>query len=264
MTSIFYQLAQTCRLTARHFLALPLILALPVLAEAAQHIVEFKLGMFASVDGIQPGKETNIRMVIGGLKVMAILFATIVMVRFFLHDRNSGKALQFSRPSRTAVLISILFTSALVAIITFAGPMIVAFAKKHLPFIPASVRRFLPMLALIAVIYPFQKKTFSIMAAILDDTSMSAAQSEAASRAWMRDSWLTLLVAVAPAMVLHYFLNSRAVDASASIQLTLLTADCLVVGVMAVLIAAATFITYQEAKQAGQGVGSADDSKGSA
>lgn len=248
----------------RHFLALPLILALPVLAEAAQHLVEFKLGMFASVDGIQPGMETNIRMVIGGLKVIAILFATIVMVRFFLHDRNSGMALQFSRPSRTAVLISILFTIALVAIITFAGPMFVTFANEHLPFIPTSLHRFLPMFALIAVIYPFQKKTFSIMVAILDDTSMNAAQSEAASRAWMHDSWLTLLVAVAPAMVLHYFLNSRAVDASASIQLTLLTADCLVVGVMAVLIAAATFITYQDAKQAGQGVGSADDSEGSA
>ena len=250
MAGVFDQVRQSYCLTARHLLALPLIFALPVLAEALQHLVEFWLGMFASGDGIEPGRETMVRMGFGGLKVIAILFSMIVMARYFLHDLNPTKALHFSKTSRAAIVISVLFTIALAIILTFSGPSIVALAKEHLPFIPPSICQFLPILVLLAATYPFQKKTYAIMAAILDDTPLGTAQSEEASRAWIWDSWLTLLVAVAPAMVLHYYLNSRAIDAPPSIQLALLAVDCGVVGIMAVLIASATFCTYQDAKRA--------------
>jgi hypothetical protein len=251
MTGMFDQVIQTYRLTARHLLALPFIFVLPVLAEAVQHSVEFWLGMFASADGIQPGRETAIRMGFGGVKVIAILVTMIVMARYFLHDFNPAKALKFSKASRNAIVISILFTVLLVIILTVAGPLVVALAKDHLPFVPANLRGFLPDLLLLAATYPFQKKTYAIMAAILDDVAMDSAQNEARARAWIWGSWAVLLIAIAPAMILHYSLNLRAVDASAAVQLALLALDCLVVGVMAVLIAAATYITYQQAKLAG-------------
>jgi hypothetical protein len=251
MTGMFDQVIQTYRLTARHLLAVPLIFALPVLAEAIQHIVEFWLGMFASADGIEPGRETMVRMAFGGVKVIAILFTIIVMARYFLHDFNPAKALKFSKASRNAIVISILFTVLLAIVLTVAGPLVGALAKDHLSFVPANLRGFLPILLLLVATYPFQKKTYAVMAAILDDVPMDRTQRKTAARAWIRESWAVLLVAIAPAMILHYYLNLRAVDAGAAVQVALLALDCLVVGVMAALIAAATYLTYQQAKLAG-------------
>ena len=136
--------------------------------------------------------------------------------------------------------------------LSVAGPWISDVTATHLPFVPTSLRRFMPVFLLLAATYPFQKKTFGIMATVLDDKPLDATQDAMASRAWVRDSWLPLVTAVAPPMVLHYKLNGLAVGAAPALQLAFLAADCVLVGMMAVLIAAATFETYQNAKLTGQ------------
>lgn len=252
MTVITDQLTQIYRLTARHLFALPLIFALPVFAEAIQHVVEFSLGMFLGGDGIQPGRETAIRMGIGGVKVSTILFTLVVTARYFLHDFDPHKALTFSSASRNAILVSIAFVIALVVVLSVGGPWLSDVTSAYLPFVPTSLRRFIPVVVLLAATYSFQKKTFGIMAEILDDTPLNATHGAVASQVWMRDSWLPLLIATAPPMVLHYKLNIWAVDAVPALQLALLAADSVLVGMMAVLIAAATFETYQNAKLSDQ------------
>ena len=248
MTALIDHLTQIYRLTARSLFALPLAFALPVMAEAVQHLVEFWLGMFISGDGIQPGRETAIRMGFGVVKIAAILFTVVVMARYFLHDFDRENAMSFSRSSRSAILASILFMIVLIVLAIIVSPWIDTLAESHLPFIPNSLRRFIPALVLLGLTHPIQKKTFCVIAAILDDVPLDDVKKAAASKALLRNSWLPLLIAVAPAMALHYKLNSLSVDAEFSTKLALLIADSLLVGAMSVLIAAATFRTYHDAK----------------
>lgn len=64
-------------------LAAPVIFAVVALPEFVQHAVEIHLGMFAVDDSLTPGRETEIRMAFGILKIAGLCLAILLTLRFW-------------------------------------------------------------------------------------------------------------------------------------------------------------------------------------
>src|SRR3954467_10577040 len=50
----------------------PLLFALPAAAEFAQHVAEYRIGMFASMEGMKAAADNGVRMGFGVVKVLSL------------------------------------------------------------------------------------------------------------------------------------------------------------------------------------------------
>lgn len=223
------------------------IVLLPVAFEAIQHVIEFRFGMFDSTDGIQSGKEDNVRLASGAVKLVSLIFVSVVVARYFLHDRDLQIALKFTAAAVRAALLSLALIAALLVLIFYGSPALGSWISSQELGVPDIVLKYLPLIVLIAVFAPLQRFALTVFAAMLDDTVVDF-NSDKLVKEWTRQSSQVLLLTIGPAIVLHYYLNLTLSDKPLPLQIAVLTADSFLVGAMAVLMGTASWVSYRDAK----------------
>ena len=80
-------------------LACPLLFAIPVLVEMAQHVVELHAGMYAGKEGAIAAESDPLRMQFGFAKTLALLLPGYWFTRYIMFDRDGVRAARIERPA---------------------------------------------------------------------------------------------------------------------------------------------------------------------
>lgn len=79
-------------------LACPLLFAIPVLVEMAQHVVELQAGMYAGKEGAIAAEGDPLRMQFGFAKTLALLLPGYWFTRYIMFDRDGARAARIEKP----------------------------------------------------------------------------------------------------------------------------------------------------------------------
>ena len=221
----------------------------PMLTEALQHFVEYRLGMFNSADGIVGESERNLRLAAGSVKVLSIMAIAIILPRYFLHGSSLKKALAFSATARRTVFLATLIFLGLFAFTFYLGPILIEYIVDAGIDIPTNWQRLLPLLIGLMILFWVQTKYAGAMATMFDDEAMSEAEAKRFNRLSGGQFLPVALVTVLPLMAIHYQLNFMAVDQGLAALATILVVDSMVVGMLACLLGALSFVIYQAARE---------------
>ena len=218
----------TYRLGGRTMVAAPAIVAIAILPELAQHVVEISLGMFSSMADFRAHSADPLRMGFGYAKVAGLLIAVLLTARFW--------ALGSIRAA-----ISIGATTILRVVLAVALTTIAAFAIEALE---ARVASPIAILLSIGSILLQAGLTLYAVGALLEDRSMTLAQ--VFSRYWPTAIVMTILLAAAfgPAQALHMANHKLAIGQPAIIVWGLMAFDGVFVGLFAALLGAALYVGH--------------------
>lgn len=229
--------AETYHRGGRMYVVAPLIVAIAVLPEFAQHVVEMKLGMFESREAFRALSNDPLRWQFGYAKLTGLAIAIMATARYWRF--GSVRAALLVRPR--ALLWIVLAVA--VAAATGAG----------MEWLKAQAAG--PAAAGIAVV-SFLIQTLMqvvVIAALLEDRAMTA---------WRLVTWGWLIaaaqlalmgLAVLPAMGLHMGIHTLAVRTPVAIDWALMAADSLVVGLIAALFGSALYVGYFAGSRAARG-----------
>jgi len=206
--------------------AVPLV-ALVVVPEFAQHIVEIKIGMFASVEAFRAHAMDPLRMGFGVIKIAGLVLAMLAIARFWWTG-SVGAALRMPLRAllRTAFAVALVFA-------------------LELPF--DLLRRVVPAgpgMALAAAAFLVQAFAFVyLVAALLDDWAMTLRRVPGQWRAALLMTVL-LVFAYGPSFALHMATHKLALGQPEALVWAIMTFDALVVGLLASLAGAALALGY--------------------
>jgi len=220
----------TYRLGGRTLVAAPVIAAVAVVPELAQHLAEIHLGMFASKDAFRAAGDNPLRWAFAYPKVAGFTLAILLTARFWA--LGSVRSAFLVRP---ATLGRVLFAFAL----TLLAEVPFRWARD------ASGSAMLDGLLTAGSVAVQAGLLVYLVAALLDDrgTTLRSAFTER----WPTALLITLLGALAfvPAQALHTANHLAALGQPAVLVWALMTFDGLWVGLMASLIGAALFVAYR-------------------
>ena len=80
-------------------LACPLLFAIPILVELAQHVVELQAGMYAGKEGAVAAEADPLRMQFGFAKTLALLLPGYWFTRYIMFDRDGARAARIEKPA---------------------------------------------------------------------------------------------------------------------------------------------------------------------
>lgn len=216
-------------LSLKAFVAAPLIIALVVLPEFAQHVAEIKLGMFDSREAAVAVANHPLRWTFGYAKIAGLLAAMLLSARFWATG-SVRAALRMPLPDlgRLGIALALLFGSG--AALEWLGTAISVPLVKWL---------------VTAVTWISQAMLMVMVAgALLGDRA--GWRSNLAGRI-PTALLMTLVMALLflPLQVLHGANHSWAFGQPAPLVWVLMVFDSLVVGLMASVVGAALFIAYR-------------------
>ncbi|WCT72719.1 hypothetical protein PQ455_13890 [Sphingomonas naphthae] len=223
--------------------AMPLLFALPVVAEFAQHVVELHAGMFVA-GGAATAASAPARMILGAVKVIAILAVVLLSARYW----------RFGNDPRAAYALDAAFALGVgVLLMTQVGLLVVLFALSKLLALligpgPETMR-------IVAVVLMILSLCVAVLLApwfvglVARDPDMTAGRSIAASRRALFARLGLYIGAYLPGLALHYALNYGAMGASTATIWAAIVVDSLLVGGIAVLIGSAYYSLYALAVQ---------------
>lgn len=214
----------------------PWLIAIPVLAEFLQHIVEIRLGMYS---GNVDAAGQNWRLGFGIVKIAAIICTLILSWRLW---RFNGDAARASRPTVQlfkGVLIFILVQVMGDLVALGVGRGLIAFAHEPARSMQITFTA-LPLLIWLlvsAALYPWY------VGLATEDNAMTLRRALRASRGQLLAIWGLLFAGFLPLMVVHYGLNYVAVHSA--LDWPLMIIDAGVVGLLTATVAATYYTIYQ-------------------
>lgn len=228
LTGTAQAMLATYRLGGRTLVAAPLLVAIAVLPELAQHIAEISLGMFESAAAFQAHALDPFRWTFAYPKVVGFALAILAITRFWA--LGSVRAALTLRPAN---LVRILIAVAL----TWAFELPFDWLMS-LGLLPDSVVTALALLAQAGFLV-------FLLAALVEDRSIGLRR--AFTDRWPTALLLGLLGAVAfmPAASLHSFHHLAAMGQPEPIIWALMLWDSLWVGLMAALLGSAAFVAQR-------------------
>lgn len=207
----------------------PLLLALVMVPEFIQHIVEIRIGMFDSLAAFRELQFDETRMAVGFVKIAGLVFATIASARFWA-TREQGIAWY----SLTGIDWRRFGLGFLLFMLLPAAP---ALFGSQLGKSNAQTIGIIISILLMPTL-------FLMLAGLLGDRTTS-------HRAMWRRSWpwavlmaVLLVVAFMPAQWLHGMNHDWALGANAAVVWALMIFDSLLVGLLAGLTGTALFLGY--------------------
>ena len=224
-------IAETYRLGGRTLVAAPLIVALVVVPEAAQHVAEIKLGMFESREAFRSMADHPTRWAFGYAKVAGVV-ATMLFTARFWATGSVRKALLMPPNDLPRLVFAIA--------LTFAAGLPFEWAQAQGPGLPmvASVA-----LHVISAIIQAGLVVF-VMAALLGDRTVTLRA--AFSRRWPTAIVITLLFAIAfvPAQALHMANHALAIGRPEPLVWAVIAFDSLLVGLLSALMGTALYVGF--------------------
>ena len=226
---------------ARAFaLALPILFSIPVLIEFAQHVVEIDLGLYRHGLGALAAVDQQ-RLTLGFAKALALLLPAYWFVRYMAADRDADFARTVERPAATLFGIQFALSAAAQWWMLFGPP---------LGFLIGLDGESGDIITLAATI------TSSVIGIYLTALFVAwplgnAAVGPLRSIAIMAGSfWRTVgytIAGAAPLMAVHYALGYAAMGSPEPLVWAMMTLDALVVGVLALTMAGASYLAARHA-----------------
>jgi len=224
-------------------IALPLALV-PVMGEGLQHFIEFKLGMFdlKSVNDLGE-KAQAIRLSFGAVKILSLLFITLVLPRFFLMDRNKRSALSLTRQNGHALLRGLIVVLVMMAWVFFIGPAILSFLMPSLSKLKALLLLLLTPFLLGTI---FSKSVNNWVTSLWGFPLPTPAQHKDINKTLYGPAFIIQVAVILPAMALHYWLGFNAMGQSGVTLAIILFVDSIVIGLLACLMGSCLFVIFRD------------------
>lgn len=223
-------IGETYKLGFRAWWLAPLIVAIVVIPEFIQHVVEIKLGMFESLQRFHALSQNPTRWLFGYLKVAGTVIGILAIARFWAV--GSVRKTFLIAPADLARLVLA------IALIWAVSRSFEWLAARHLPAAVIIVVRVVSALIQAGL-------TVFVAAALFGDRSVTL-------RTAFTDRWptalvlaLAVIVAFLPAQILHMFNHRLAIGRPPTAVWALMTWDALVVGLIATLTGSALWAAYR-------------------
>lgn len=204
----------------------PFIVAIPVVAEFVQHVVEMRIGLYEGVEQAQGAESNSARLAFGFIKTLAISAIGYSVIRFLRggRDRVAASTLESRAAGLFAAVFALQALLSYLSLYVFAGegPVVIGFFVFGLLLSPLLAR-------------------FVVGAPL----GVLIAPPASIKQMWRQLPWALAfnLVAALPLMALHYALSIGAIYvADERVQWIMLSLDSLVVGWLAALLAAVTWV----------------------
>lgn len=222
-------IGETYKLGFRAWWAAPLIVAIVVVPEFIQHIVEIKLGMFQSMQQFQDLSQNPTRWLFGYVKVAGTVIGMLAIARFWAVG-TVRKTFLIPPPDLARLVLAIVLTWA--ASLPFDW-----LATRHLPALVITAVRVISTLVQAGL-------AVFVAAALFGDRAVTL-------RTAFTDRWptalvlaLAVIVAFVPAQLLHMLDHKLAIGKPATVVWALMAWDALVVGLIATLTGSALWAAY--------------------
>lgn len=222
-------------------LALPAIIAIPIAAEAVQHAIEWKIGMFESIHMAKAVESDPLRMAFGHVKVGALFIMSYWVARFLAFGGDVRRTLRLDGTALGLFAI-VLAVNALITITqSQAGDWLSQLVPPGRSLLVAGLAVMLAAMAVELFLAPWKA------GAALGNSHLHIGVSIRLMRGRIGWSFAFTLAMIVPVMVLHYVLNGLAIGRPPALAAGLLVADTLLVGYMAILFPATAFIVADRA-----------------
>ena len=223
-------------------LALPLLFALPVTTELIQHVIEYRIGLFASFEAMEAVGGDSARMGFGQVKILSLILLVYWVSRWQVLRGRADRPVLGDRRSATLFAGVVALGVALGLVQQFGGgvlaPLLDAGAVMTIGF-----AYFFLSLALEVYLSVWK------VGSALGNARLNI---PASFRIMQGNFWWSLGFSVAmmlPLMVLHYALNALAVGRPFALAWSILVLDALVVGCLGLVLATTTFLIARRAAE---------------
>ena len=224
-------------------LALPTIVAIPLVAEAVQHAIEWRIGMFESFDMAKAVESDPLRMGFGHVKVGALFIMGYWVARFLAFDGDARRTIRFDGTA-LGLFTMVLAVDVLITITqSHAGGWLSQLVPAGRPLLLVGLAAILAAMAMELFLAPWKA------GAALGNPRLHICASIRLMRGQIAWSFAFTMAIIVPVMVLHYALNGLAIGRPPALAASLLAADTLLVGYMAVLFPATAFIVADRASR---------------
>lgn len=220
----------TYRLGGRAIVAAPLLVALAILPELAQHVVEIKLGMFTSKEAFRGLANDPLRWHFGYVKLAGFWLAIMGIARFWAVGGDWRELVRPGWPMTARIALGI--GLAVAQSVTFT------WAKAH------GAAPFAPALDLVSLLIQTALSVY-LVGALLGDRDASLRWSFGAGIPRALFMTLLLVLAFGPCQLLHMANHRLAIGAPLPLVWLAMLWDGLFIGLFAALVGSAGFVGYR-------------------
>jgi len=229
LRTILSAVAQYLTLSVSLFWVGPIVVALVVVPEFAQHVAEIHLGMFDSVAAAKLAGNDPLRWAFGYAKIAGLVLTFIASARFWWCRAHGGRWYDIRRLAWVRLVIGFVLFMAIGSI----GELFALIADRKAPVAVSIVFSLLSL--------PF---LFVMLAGLFGDRVTPMKALIAKSWPWLLLLALLLPLLFAPLSWLHGMNHKWALGAPDAMVWALMIVDSLVVGLMASSVGAALFVAY--------------------
>lgn len=234
--------ARTYR-TAWHFLlAFPALIAVPILIEFVQHIIEIRHGMYVDRAGALAAESDQLRLGWGMVKSLALTVVIYWMARFTagLNRRRVG-AIE-ALPARLFAMV-LLFQAVVTALSMWGGDVLRSLGVPDAAMMPFGIGYMVALLFLGILLEPWK------VAAALGNPSLGWSRSIAMVVPILPWSFAFTLAMMLPLLVVHYLAAGLALGSPPMMVWALMIADAVLVGYLAAVLAATSVVIARRAAE---------------
>lgn len=229
--------------SARFAIALPLLFALPIAGELAQHLAEYWIGMYASVAAAVALEGDPTRMGFGVVKVLILIVYPYWVYRWLAFEGGGGRRILGDARSASLFAWVVALGLALAALQLFGGALLRPLGVSNGAILGAGLA--LTLLTIALDIYLTAWK----VGAALGNPGLTI---PASFRIMHGNFWWSTgfyLAMVLPLMIVHYAFATAALLGPPALLWPLLIVDGLVVGYLGTVLAAAGFLFARRAAE---------------
>ena len=223
-------------------IAAPALFAIPVVVEFIQHVVEHRIGMFEGPQAAAALEQHPARVVMGHLKSLAITFAWLWIPGYMAAARGAWTARAITKAAWAGFLKVLCFWIVLAVVQAGAGMAMRDGGAGHWTILIATLITILISLTIETLTAPWKT------ASVLGDGSVSLVRSLKLAAPILLWGLALVFLATFPLLIVHQVLNAVMVFAQSPIAFWgLALADSVLVGWLAVLMAAPSYFIYRRA-----------------
>ena len=230
------------RASGRFSVAFPLLFAIPVGIEFIQHVIEVSAGMYVNIEGAKAAESDPLRLGWGMVKTLAIAITLYWMARFMAGFERSRVA-SFEPVAVRLFLVVLAFNAALTALFFWGGGLLRALGAGEAATMQIGIGFFIANL-LLGILLDGWK-----VGAALGNPALGPLRSVRMIAPHIAWSLAFTLVMMLPLMVVHYGIAGIAIGASPALVWLLMAVDSLLVGYLAAVLAATSFLVARRAAE---------------
>ena len=225
----------------RYMLACPLLFAIPLAAEIAQHLAEIHIGMYASLAQAKAVESDPLRMGFGVLKVLSLLLTGYWMTRFLAFADGARQAAHWDGRAVRLYAGVLVWSLGWMAVDLWGGGVLRALGIAERPILWTGIAVFAASFVLETYLSVWKT------GAALGNPALGFVRSIRMIHGQFWWSLALTLLVVVPLMVAHYALGLGAIGRRAALLWPMLALDALEVSFLGAAMVAGQFVIARRA-----------------